>query len=44
LASARALVGRLEEQPRVDPNTRTPELLLRDPDDCHVTISALDPG
>lgn len=41
LAGARGLAGRLEEQ--VNPNTRTREFSLRDPDGYHVTISALDP-
>jgi hypothetical protein len=39
---ARALVGRLEGEPHVNPNTGTMEFSLRDPDGYHVTISALD--
>ena len=42
LPRARALVSRLEEEPHVNPNTRTPEFSLRDPDGYYVTISALD--
>jgi catechol 2,3-dioxygenase-like lactoylglutathione lyase family enzyme len=38
---ARALVGRLEEEPHVNPSTGTPEFSLRDPDGYYVTISAL---
>ena len=41
LERARALVSRLEEEPHVNPNTRTSELSLRDPDGYYVTISAL---
>jgi catechol 2,3-dioxygenase-like lactoylglutathione lyase family enzyme len=41
LPRARALVGRLEEEPHVNPNTGTMEFSLRDPDGYHVTISAL---
>jgi catechol 2,3-dioxygenase-like lactoylglutathione lyase family enzyme len=41
LERARALVTRLEEEPHVNPNTRTRELSLRDPDGYYVTISAL---
>jgi catechol 2,3-dioxygenase-like lactoylglutathione lyase family enzyme len=41
LPRARALVGRLEEQPHVSPNTGTREFSLRDPDGYYVTISAL---
>jgi catechol 2,3-dioxygenase-like lactoylglutathione lyase family enzyme len=37
---ARALVAQLEEEPHVNPNTRTEELSLRDPDGYYVTISA----
>jgi catechol 2,3-dioxygenase-like lactoylglutathione lyase family enzyme len=43
LRRARALVPRLEEDPHVNPNTRTQEFSLRDPDGYYVTISAL-PG
>ena len=42
LPRARALVGRLEEEPHLNPNTRTLEFSLRDPDGYYVTISALD--
>lgn len=38
---ARALVPRLEEEAHLNPNTRTMELSLRDPDGYYVTISAL---
>ena len=41
LPRARALVGRLEEEPHVNPNTKTMEFSLRDPDGYYVTISAL---
>jgi catechol 2,3-dioxygenase-like lactoylglutathione lyase family enzyme len=41
LRRARALVPRLEEEPHVNPNTRTKEFSLRDPDGYYVTISAL---
>ena len=41
LKRARALVTRLEEEPRVNPNTQTAEFSLRDPDGYYVTISAL---
>jgi catechol 2,3-dioxygenase-like lactoylglutathione lyase family enzyme len=41
LKRARALVPRLEEEPHVNPNTRTMEFSLRDPDGYYVTISAL---
>jgi hypothetical protein len=40
LLRARALVGRLEEEPHVKPNTGTTEFSLRDPDGYYVTISA----
>ena len=40
LTRARTLVARLEEEPRTNPNTRTPEFSLVDPDGYHVTISA----
>jgi len=43
LKSARALVGRLEEEPNLNPNTETMEFSLRDPDGYYVTISACDP-
>ena len=41
LQRARGLVARLEEEPQVNPNTRTREFSLRDPDGYYVTISAL---
>ena len=41
LPRAQALVPRLEEEPHVNPNTRTMEFSLRDPDGYYVTISAL---
>ena len=43
LRSARALASRLEEEPHVNPNTRTMEFSLRDPDGYYVSISALGP-
>jgi len=42
LARARSLAGRFEEEPHVNPNTRTREFSLRDPDGYYVTISALN--
>ncbi len=42
LPRARALVARFEEEPHVNPNTRTWEFSLRDLDGYYVTISALD--
>jgi catechol 2,3-dioxygenase-like lactoylglutathione lyase family enzyme len=41
LQRARALVGQLEEEPHVNPNTRTGEFSLRDLDGYYLTISAL---
>jgi len=41
LKRARALVARFEEEPHVNPNTRTEEFSLRDPDGYYVTISSL---
>lgn len=41
LQRARALVPRLDEEAHVNPNTRTQEFSLRDPDGYYVTISAL---
>jgi catechol 2,3-dioxygenase-like lactoylglutathione lyase family enzyme len=41
LERARVLVTRFEEEPHVNPNTRTPEFSLRDPDGYYVTLSAL---
>ena len=40
LERARRLVPRFEEEPRVNPNTETPEFSVRDPDGYYVTISA----
>jgi len=42
LPRARMLASRLEEEPHLNPNTRTMEFSLRDPDGYYVTISALD--
>jgi catechol 2,3-dioxygenase-like lactoylglutathione lyase family enzyme len=41
LKRARALVARFEEEPHANPNTRTQEFSLRDPDGYYVTISEL---
>ena len=41
LNRARALVSRFEEEPHVNPNTRTQEFSLRDPDGYYVTVSEL---
>ncbi len=41
LHRARALVARLEEEPHANPNTRTQEFSLRDPDGYYLTLSAL---
>ncbi|MGE3273910.1 MAG: VOC family protein [Vicinamibacterales bacterium] len=41
LERARALVERFEEEPHLNPNTRTMEFSLRDPDGYYVTISAI---
>ena len=41
LKRARALVAGLEEEPHQNPNTRTMEFSLRDPDGYYVTISEL---
>ena len=41
LPRARALVARLEEEPHANPNTRTQEFALRDPDGYYVMISSL---
>jgi len=41
LKRARALATRLEEEPRVNPNTGTMEFALRDPDGYYVMVSAL---
>jgi catechol 2,3-dioxygenase-like lactoylglutathione lyase family enzyme len=42
LNRARGLVKKLEEEPHLNPNTRTQEFSLRDPDGYYVTLSALD--
>lgn len=41
LKRAQTLVSRLEEAPHLNPNTRTIEFSMRDPDGYYVTISAL---
>ena len=41
LPRARTLASRLDEEPHLNPNTRTMEFSLRDPDGYYVTISAL---
>jgi hypothetical protein len=41
LERARALVGWFEEEPHVNPNTRTREFSVRDPDGYYVTLSEL---
>ena len=41
LQRASSLVARLEEEPHLNPSTRTDEFSLRDPDGYYVTISAL---
>ncbi|MFL5305082.1 MAG: VOC family protein [Polyangia bacterium] len=38
---ARALVGRLDEDPHLNPSTGTSEFSVRDPDGYRVTVSAL---
>jgi catechol 2,3-dioxygenase-like lactoylglutathione lyase family enzyme len=40
LGNARALVSRLEEEPRMNPATGTMEFALRDPDGYYVMVSA----
>lgn len=42
LQRARGLVDSLAEEPHVNPNTRTRECSLRDPDGYYVTLSSLD--
>jgi catechol 2,3-dioxygenase-like lactoylglutathione lyase family enzyme len=39
LERARSLVTRFEEEPHLNPNTRTEEFSLRDPDGYYVTLS-----
>ena len=41
LQRARGLVPRFQEEPHINPNTRTEEFSVRDPDGYYVTISAL---
>lgn len=41
LERARSLVSQFEEEPHLNPNTRTQEFSVRDPDGYYVTISAL---
>jgi catechol 2,3-dioxygenase-like lactoylglutathione lyase family enzyme len=41
LQRARSLASRFEEDPHLNPNTRTMEFSLRDPDGYYVTISSL---
>src|SRR5215212_6375387 len=41
LERARGLVDRFEDEPHVNPNTRTREFSLRDPDGYYLTISEL---
>ena len=41
LRRAKDLVARLEEEPHLNPNTRTREFSLRDPDGYYVSISSL---
>jgi catechol 2,3-dioxygenase-like lactoylglutathione lyase family enzyme len=43
LQRARGLIGRLEEEPHLNPSTGTMEFSLRDRDGYYVSISALDP-
>jgi hypothetical protein len=43
LKRARTLVARLEEEPHTNPNTRTMEFSLRDPDGYYVSISEISP-
>ena len=40
LERARSLVSRFEEEPHLNPNTRSEEFSLRDPDGYYVSISA----
>jgi catechol 2,3-dioxygenase-like lactoylglutathione lyase family enzyme len=42
LTRARTLVARFEEEPHVNPNTRTQEFSVRDPDGYYVTVSAAE--
>lgn len=40
LDRARTIVARLEEEPHLNPNTRTQEFSLRDPDGYYVSVNA----
>ena len=42
LTRARTLVDRLDEEPHTNPNTKTREFALRDPDGYYVMVSALE--
>lgn len=42
LQRARSLASQFAEEPHLNPNTRTMEFSLRDPDGYYVTISALE--
>ena len=42
LHRARGLVGKLEEEPHLNPSTGTMEFALRDPDGYYVMVSALN--
>ena len=44
LPRARVLASRLDEEPHLNPNTRTMEFSLRDPDGYYVTVSAQGPA
>jgi hypothetical protein len=44
LERARSLVSRFEEESHLNPNTRTKEFSLRDPDGYYVTINAVSEG
>ncbi len=41
LLRAQSLVGKLEEEPHLNPNTETREFALRDPDGYYIIVSAL---
>jgi catechol 2,3-dioxygenase-like lactoylglutathione lyase family enzyme len=42
LPAARSMVGRLEEEPHLNPSTGTMEFSFRDPDGYYVSVSALE--
>ena len=44
LPRARALARGLDEEPHLNPNTRTMEFSLRDPDGYYITVSAQGPA